>query len=136
MKELPRRLVSFKFPGVRFDQLRTSLFVRIDSGSIFFSRQKRLQPLRLHSFFFDKSFGVANVDRTPNTACLARREPNHVARFIDAFANAVNPSEAKSLSNGLGPGNTGLAGTLFVEADPKLFRLGVISREPFAERGR
>ena len=136
LKELPGGPVTFELPNVLVFEFRAALFVRINSGSIFFSRRERLQPRRLHSFLFDKFFGVANVDSTPNAAGLARREPNHVAGFIEAFANAVNPSKAESLINRLGPGDAGFTRILFVEADPKLFRFGMISPEPFAERGR
>ena len=121
MKELPRRFISFEFPGVRFNQLRTSLFIRINARAVFFSRRERLQPVRLHSFLFDKSFDVANVDGAPDAAGFARRESDHVTVFIDALANAVDPSEAQSFIDRLGPGDAGFAGTLFVEADPKLF---------------
>jgi len=136
LKELPRRLVSFEFPGVRFDQLRTSLLVGINARSVFFSQLVCFQPGRQHSFIFDKSFDVANVDTTPDAVRFARRESNHITVFIDALANAVDPSEAQSFIDRLGPGDAWLAGTLFVEADPKLFRFGMISPEPFAERGR
>ena len=133
MKKLPRRFISFEFPGVRFNQLRASLFIRINARAVFFSRRERLQPVRLHSFLFDKSFGFADVYRAPDAGGFARREPDHVTVFIDALANAVDPSEAQSFIDRLGPGDAGFASMFLVEADPELFRFGVIGREPFAE---
>ena len=66
----------------------------------------------------------ANTDSTGRdriAAGFARRESDYVTVFIEALANAVDPSEAQSFIDRLGPGDAGFAGTLFVEADPKLF---------------
>src|SRR5205823_8638249 len=82
---------------------------------------------------FDKFLDVANVDTAPNAAGPARREANLVALFIDRFSKAVDPAEAKSFIDRLGPGDAGLAGILFVEANPEFFRSRMISCEPFAE---
>jgi len=58
-----------------------------------------------------------DVNGTPSAGELAGGEANHVAGFVNALSNAVDPAEAQCNLNGFGPGDAGLAGTFFVEAD-------------------
>ena len=135
MKEFPGGSVALEDARIWFDEFRTSLFVRINAGAILLSRGVSFQSCGLHSLFIYQSLNVANVYRAPDAAGSARRETNHVTVVIDALANAVDPTEAECFIDGLRPGDAGPAGILFVEANPKLFRFGVISGEPLAEGG-
>lgn len=106
LKEFPCRLISFQLSQIRLDQFRAALFVRIDSGSVFFPRCKRLQASRLHSILFEKFLDVPHIHGAPNAACFARGETNHVTLFIDALANTIDPTKAERFIDGLRPGNT------------------------------
>ena len=109
MEEFPGGGVSLELPRVLLFEFGAALFIRINAQSIFFSQPVGFQSGRLHSFLFDKFLGVANVDVTPDAAGFARRESDHVTVFIDALANAVNPSEAQSFIDRLGPGDARFA---------------------------
>src|SRR5258708_15963371 len=55
LEKLPRRFVSFEFSQIRLDQFRTSLFVRIDAGSVFFASSVGSDPSGLHAIFLEQS---------------------------------------------------------------------------------
>src|SRR6266853_18402 len=92
LEKLPRCLISFELSQIRLDQFRTSLFVRIDAGSIFFTSFISSYPGRLHSNLCEQSLYITDVHRAPNASGLARSKTNLVALIIDVLANAVDPT--------------------------------------------
>ena len=119
LKEFPRCLVSFEFRRIRLDKFGTSLFIRIDSRSIFFSRCKGFQTRRLHSVLFDELQRNPDIYSAPDTGRFTRRKPNHVTLVIDLLAHAVNPTKAKRFLDRFGPGNARPACFFLVEPNPE-----------------
>jgi len=58
-----------------------------------------------------------DVDGAPGAGGLAGSETDGVAGFVEALANAVDPTEAERDFYGFGPGDAGFSGVLLVEAN-------------------
>ncbi len=71
----------------------------------------------MHQTFLCEFLNKFDVNSTPGAGGLARSEANHVAGFVDAFSNAVDPAKAQRNLYGFGPGDAGPAGTFFVKTD-------------------
>lgn len=104
LEELPCCFISFQLSQIRLDQIRTSLFVRINAGAIFFAIFIGFDPGWLHTIFIEQSFDVPDVHRAPNAGRLPRRETNPIAVFIDILAQAINPTKRELLVDRFRPG--------------------------------
>ena len=142
---VPRRLRAEEFPGglvgAKLFRLFAgelgvlALFVRVDGGLFRAASSEGFEAGGMHQAFLCKHSNKSDIDRAPGAGGPARSEANHVAGFIDAFSNAVDPAEAQGNLYGFGPGNTWLAGILFVKAHEKFAKLVVMRFEPCAEIG-
>ena len=97
MKESPRSFVLLEQPVVRFFQLYTSLFVRVNAGSILPPGFIGFQAGRLHLSLLDQRLSAANIDAAPDAAAFARCETNCVADVVDTLADAIYPTETEGL---------------------------------------
>src|SRR2546425_610078 len=93
------------------------LFVGIDAGFFCAACCKSFEACRVHQHHFCEGLDALDVNGAPSAGGPARSEANHVAGFIDALSNAVDPAEAEGHVYGLWPRDAGLPGTFFVEAD-------------------
>jgi len=101
---VPRSLRAEEFPsgfvGAKLLFLLTrelgvlSLFVRID-GLLFVASSKGLETGRVHQSLLCQLSNEVDVDDAPVAGGLTGSEANHVADFVDALSNAVNPAEAE-----------------------------------------
>jgi len=142
---IPRGLGTEEFPGdlvaAKLFRLFTSeagavsLFVRIDGRLFFVTSGKSLEAGGMHQALFREFLNGFDVNGAPGAGGLARSEANHVAGFVDALSNAVDPTEAQCNLYGFGPRDAGLAGILFVEAHEQFAEFVVTGFEPGAEVG-
>src|SRR4029077_509068 len=77
-----------------------------------------------------------NVYRAPDALRPPRRESYDVAGLSEALAHAVNPAETERAIHGFTPGDAGLSGADFMEADPQLLMLLVMLFQPGVPVGR
>ena len=126
-EEFPGGLVGAKLFFLFASELRAlSLFVRVDGGFVFVACSEGLEASWMHQALLCELSDKANVDGAPGAGGLAGGETNCVAGFVEALANAVDPAEAEGDFHGFGPGDAGLSGISFVEADEMLLELVVV----------
>ena len=94
---------------------RLPLFVGVEGRPFVGSLLKRGEACRTHSSGGGEFLNPSDVDRTPGAAWLARREPDRVADFVQAFSHPINPPEAQCLIHRLRPGNAWCPATFLVE---------------------
>src|SRR5215472_12840032 len=102
----------------------------VDAGLLRLARIERSQAGGSHPSELRQICDARHIDGAPVASRLPRREPNRVSVISKAAADAVDPSEAKRLVNGLGPGDALLAAGPLVEADDELTRCLVVLLEP------
>jgi hypothetical protein len=90
----------------------------------------------MHPSHFDEFFCAFDVHGAPDALASARREPNLVTDFIDAFPHSIDSAKGKRFIHRFGPGDARLSGISFVKADPLLAAPIVIFLEPLAQLGR
>src|SRR4029077_5969394 len=73
------------------------------------------------------------VDRAPDAARRARREPVREARLVHTLLDAVDPPEAQRFVHGLLVGEPAPARRLLVEPDPQLTRRAAMRLQPGTE---
>src|SRR5216683_1599405 len=124
---VPRSLRTEEFPsgfvGAKLFRLFTSelgalpLFVRVDARLLCAACRESLEAGGMHQTHFLELLDALDVNGAPSACGPARSEANRVAGIVDALSNAVDPAETESGVYGFGPGDAGLSGTFFVEAD-------------------
>ena len=93
------------------------LFVSVDARLFCTPSGKGLQTGGIHQVLLCELSNKFDVNGAPSAGGLARSEANHVAGFVYALSNAVDPAKTQCNLYGFGPGDAGLAGTFLVEAD-------------------
>ncbi len=136
LEEGPSHFVLAQNFFVRLGERGSALLVGIDTGLVGEAGFECFQAGRLHAAFGGKFAGQLDVDRAPNAARPARAETDGVTVVVHAFSDAVDPAETEGFDNRLGPGDAGLAGILFMEADPQFWSGRVVLLEPLVEIGR
>src|SRR6266446_3464817 len=112
------------------------LLVGVNARLLCAACRKSFEACRMHQLHFCERLDALDVDRTPSASGPARSEANHVAGFIDALSNAVDPAEAEGLVYGIWPRDAGLPGTFFGEADEELLDCVEIGFQRGTEVGR
>src|SRR5919106_5980178 len=105
----------------------------ISPGALLVAPLERPLAGRVHPAFGDQLSGARDVDRAPVALRRSRREPVHVPLLVDAVPDAVDPSEAQRLVEGLAERDALLPRSLLVEADRDLALACVVALEPPAE---
>src|SRR6266568_3926231 len=93
------------------------LLVRVDGGLFCSASGEGLETGGMHQALLCELLDKLDVDGAPGAGGLAGSEANRVAGFVEALSNAVNPTEAQGYFYGFRPGDAGLSGIFFVEAD-------------------
>src|SRR5438093_2610556 len=135
-KKIPCLLVRLESLLVRRPQPGVPPLERVHAGPLGVGLRERGQARRRHSPELLQRGHALDVHVAPDALWLPRREADAVARLVDAVAHAVDPAEAESLVDRLGPRDAGPARAFLVEADPQLARLGVVLLEPPTEIDR
>ena len=126
-EEFPSGLVGaklFRFFTIELDAL--ALFVSVDAGLFYAASGKNPEAGGMHQALLCELLNEFDVNGAPGAGEFARSEANHVAGFVDALWNAVDPAEAQCNLYGFGPGDAELARTFFVEADEKFLEYVVV----------
>jgi len=117
-KKFPSALVCAKVLLVPTNELGAlPLFVSVDSRHFWATSSKGLETCRTHQTYFLEMLDAFDVNGAPGAGRPARSKANRVAGFVDALSNAVDPAEAERHVHRIWPGDAGLSGTFFVEAD-------------------
>src|SRR6266478_2881429 len=117
-EKFPGGLVGAKLLGLFTGELGVlPLLVRIDGRLFFIASGESLQASGLHQALHCEFLNKFDIDGTPGAGGLAGSEANAVAGFVEALANAVDPAETECNLYGFGPGDAGLSGAFFVEAN-------------------
>src|SRR5260370_67931 len=137
LKELPGLAVGAEASLVGGGERgRVALLVGVEPSLRRRAGAQRPEPGRSHHAESRQLPGASQVDGAPNTAGLARCEPDDVARGVAALPDAVDPPEAQRRIHRLGPGDARSAGVLLVEPHPELRDGAVMALEPFAPARR
>ena len=136
MEEFPSRFVGTKLLLLfACEAGAIPLFVRVDRGFFLVACGKSFETGGIHQTFLCELLNEFDVDGTPSAGGPARSEANRVAGFVEALSNAVDPAKAQCNLYGFGPGDAGLSGTFFVEADDEFLELVVMGFQPRTEVG-
>ena len=136
MEEVPGGLVGAKLPFLFTGEAGgLPLFVGVDAGFLFAASGEGLESGGMHQALLCELSDEVDIDRAPGASRLAGSEANGVAGFVEALANAVDPAKAQRNLYGFGPGDAGLSGIFFVEADELLTELAVMGFEPSPKVG-
>ncbi len=124
---VPRSLRAEEFPSgfvcAKLLRLFTSelgalaLFVRVDGRFFCVASGESLEAGVMHQALLCELLNKFDVNGAPGAGELARSEANHVAGFVEALSNAVDPAKAQRNLYGFGPGDAGLSGIFFVKAN-------------------
>jgi hypothetical protein len=80
-----------------------------------------------------EALDVPHVHIAPDASWLSRRETNCVARFVEAFADAVDPSEAKGFVQSFCISDGFLFSRLFMETNQQFSCAVMVSLKPPAK---
>src|SRR5262249_12035043 len=113
-----RSLGTVELPGLPVG-LDLLLVARPEAGGLALDRagarplrvglRERREPGRRHAALLLQHGHALDVHVAPDALRLARREPDAIARRVDAVADAVDPAEAQRLVDRLRPGDAGPA---------------------------